>query len=314
MGCQAPAAPPPQNIAVQNAVPSTPTQPVVVYPSDIPKPLPDPSAQEPPPPAFDDPPLVDQRLPEEAWFVSTYNRVGRPRIAVFVNRTLDGQIVGEENTPTYTSETVRTATTGVDVQSSQGSGSGSYYYSQNQQSSGQFKSNGPGEYHETTSVYLQPGQYDDAALRSLDYVEMESLITDWMRAEGQVTLISPGFVRGHLSNDQINDLQNGKASALDELVKATGADVFVQIEARPVKRGDQLMVLLVAEAINVRGGEILAQASVEMPTPVDRYALNNYTRFLARKLMHEMANTWTAAPVPAPAGAPAPQTPPATRP
>src|SRR5262245_57145379 len=32
---------------------------------------------------FDDPPLVTQRPPEQRAFVDAYNRVGRPRIAVF---------------------------------------------------------------------------------------------------------------------------------------------------------------------------------------------------------------------------------------
>lgn len=39
-----------------------------------------------PPPPFDDAPLVNQAAPEQSAFVDTYNRVGRPRIAIAVER------------------------------------------------------------------------------------------------------------------------------------------------------------------------------------------------------------------------------------
>jgi hypothetical protein len=111
-------------------------------------------------------------------------------------------------------------------------------------------------------------------------------------------------------------VQAGKAAGLDAIVGAAQPDVLIQIQAHPTRRQDQLVVLLVAEATNIRGGESLAQASVEMPTPVDRIELNNYTRFLARKLMHEMGDTWAAAPAPPPASPATPSAPaaPATRP
>jgi len=310
-GCQAPAAPPPQNVPVQNPPPGLPA----VYPADVAKPMPEPTA-EPPPPEFNDVPLVDQRLPEEAWFVNIYNHVGRPRIAVFVNRTLDGSLVGGGDMPVSTTETVRRSTGGVEVQHSEGGGSSDLYHSEHQHQSESFKSTGPAEYHETTTVYLHPGQYDEAALQALDYTEIESLLSDWLHSGGQVTLISPGFIRSHLTDQQVQDVQAGKASGLDAVVGAAQPDVFIQVQAHPTKRQDQLVVLLIAEAINIRGGESLAHASVEMPTPVDRIELNNYTRFLARKLMHEMGGTWSSAPPPAPPGAPAapPTAPPAALP
>lgn len=42
---------------------------------------------------LNDPPLVTQHPPEEPAFVEAYNHVGRPRIAVFVNRTPDGALI-----------------------------------------------------------------------------------------------------------------------------------------------------------------------------------------------------------------------------
>jgi len=113
-----------------------------------------------------------------------------------------------------------------------------------------------------------------------------------------VTLLSPSFIRSRLDAPQVQELQSGKPQGLNDLNHATQADVLIQFQAHPVRRQGNLVVLLVGEAVNIRGGESLSHASVEMPTPIDRYALNNYTRFLARKLIHGMEQTWQSAPPP----------------
>jgi hypothetical protein len=268
--------------------------PAPVYPVGAIKPMP-PQEPEPPGPEYNDAPIVEQPLPEEAWFVGTYNHVGRPRIAVFVNRSLDGSLIGDSGEPVVTEETSQGATGSVNIQHNDASEYYGYWYGAHGHSSDQFSTTGPAEYHETTTVYLHPGQYDAASMAQLDYEEMESLLSEWIGCNGQVTLVSPGFIRSHLSDQDVAALQAGKSSGLEALSKGTNADVLIQITAHPVERQGQVVVLLVAEAINVRGGESLAHASVEMPTPVDRYTLNNYTRFLARKVIHDMTNTWEAA-------------------
>lgn len=48
------------------------------------KPLPDQSRNDVPPPPFQDAPLVSQEAPETSQFVSAYNKVGNPRILVWV--------------------------------------------------------------------------------------------------------------------------------------------------------------------------------------------------------------------------------------
>ena len=55
------------------------------------KPISDPNASIQP--AYDDPPLISQQLPEEPRFVQAYIAVGRPRIMIFVNHTLDGNLL-----------------------------------------------------------------------------------------------------------------------------------------------------------------------------------------------------------------------------
>jgi hypothetical protein len=54
------------------------------------KPLPGQSPTEIPPPSFNDAPLVSQDAPETARFVEAYNKVGRPRLVVWVTGTPTG--------------------------------------------------------------------------------------------------------------------------------------------------------------------------------------------------------------------------------
>jgi hypothetical protein len=84
-------------------------------------------------------------------------------------------------------------------------------------------------------------------------------------------------------------------------------------------------VRLVANASNLKGGESLARAVVDVPPPLEKTKLNNYTRFVARKLMRDMTAAWTQFGGPPPESAPggpppqpqenvAPPLPPATQP
>jgi hypothetical protein len=67
-------------------------------------------------------------------------------------------------------------------------------------------------------------------------------------------------------------------------------------------------VRLVGEALNVKGGQQVARAVVDVPPPLEKATLNRYTRFMARKLMMDMTQTWTSAegPTTRPPAAPAP--------
>jgi len=300
-GCAAP-----PDIPVSQA-PTPP--PSAYYPGDIPKPIPDPSLQVPTP-AFNDPPLVDQSLPEEAWFVNAYNQVGHPHIAVYVNRSLDGAMIGEADIPLTTVETVKRSTGQLEVDRSQASSFGGWYGGGQQSSTDHFKSNGPAEYHESTSVWLHPGEFDENQLGPLDYIQIENLTTDWFRAGGRVTVLAPGWIRGQITATQAADLQQGRISALQPLQTA-GADILVQVQSHAARREGQLVLLVVAEAINVKGGESLGHVSLELPTPLDRYEINNATRYMVRKLMQDMVGSWTTGPsTPPPGVTPSSGTPP----
>src|SRR5688572_12927709 len=85
--------PPPQDVPV----PLGPGE-GAVRTEDRGKPMPGPdvdaySPADLPPPPFNDVPLVYQETPEQQVFVDAYNRVGRPRLVVFVNRTLQGELI-----------------------------------------------------------------------------------------------------------------------------------------------------------------------------------------------------------------------------
>lgn len=221
------------------------------------KPLPgsdEPVAHGPTP--FYDEPLVVDTPPEAKAFVDTYRQVGKPRIVVFVNRGLDGQILPV-----------------ID----------------------------PGKYTTSKEVYLRPGQYDDARARQIDYEMMEVLLADWMSADNKVTIISPTTVHRELSEQEQRDLQAGKPNALNEVGKRLDADVLIQVQAKPTKQTVEggLEVRVIAEAINIKGGESLARGAVDVVPPLDKVQTNRATRFLARKLMDGMTTTWSAPATPA---------------
>src|SRR5438552_4510123 len=82
MGCAQ--SPPPPRVMVPPADHGL-TPPIRL--EESPRPMPrDVYETQLPPPPFEDAPLVSQPTPEQSSFVDTYNRVGRPRIAVIVDR------------------------------------------------------------------------------------------------------------------------------------------------------------------------------------------------------------------------------------
>jgi hypothetical protein len=266
------------------------------------KPLPPPRAQEAyVPPPFEDVPLVNQQTPEQPAFVNAYRKVGAPRIVIFVNRTLEGSIVPvNENDPLLSVERTQRSTTGVDVDRRDTYTRDSRFSTRTDERSDRFQSTGPGEYRDTTNVYLRPGQYDEIAAKSLDYEAMELTLTDWLSCNGQVTIISPTMARQRLSDEQVKQLQAGRPQVMSEIVQQLGADILIQAQARPTRQTREgLEVRMLVEALNVKGGERIASAWVDVPPPLEKTTINRYTRFLARKLMDGMLGAWSAPPPPA---------------
>lgn len=281
------------------------------------KPLPQPElGNELPPPVFDDSPLVSQRLPEERAFVGAYEQVGKPRILIFVNRTLEGQIVPvNPDEPLATVEHKAQASGAITVDSSHSSGSYGTWYDSHHDSSSHFQSTGPANFSETTSVYLHPGEYDEAAAKSLDYEALENVLTDWLSAGGKVGIVSPTMARQRLTEEQVKDLQSNRPRMLGEVARQLDADILIQVQAHPTHQTQEgLEIRLIAEAINVRGGESIARALVDVPPPLDKPKINKYTRFLSRKLMDGMIGSWESFAGRPESAPPAPATQPAAEP
>lgn len=301
IGCSSP--PPPPRVAV----PLSPEDGGQVKSYPHLRPLREPTAQELlPPPAFDDAPLVNQAVPEESAYVNAYNRVDRPRIVVFVNRTIEGQIIPVDERKTIAGvEVTRDTNAAVEVQRSDSSRGWN-----GSRSSDNFKTSGPARLRETAEVYLAPGQYDEMQAKSIDYQAIELQLADTLGASGKVTLVSPMMARQRLSDEEVKDLQSGRPTMLREIAEKLDADVLIQAQARPTKQTDEgLEVRILVEAINTRGGESVARAFVDVPPPLDKTTINKYSRYLARKTMVGLANAWSMmASTPADARPPTPTT------
>ena len=278
-----------------------------VYRHDDMRPLPPPvrrSGYDAPP--FDDPPLITQQLPEAPAFVDAYQAVGRPRMTVFMNRTMEGQLIPvNPQQPLASIEYRRQATTGMSIERTERRTNERGYRYDTRDSTDRFETTGPAEYRESLEVYLPPGEYDEATARSLDYEAMENTLTDWLAAGGRVTMVSPSMARQRLTDEQLKELQEGRPKVLSEIAEQLNADILVQVQARPTRQSrERLEIRVIAEAINTRGGQSIGRAFVDVPLPLEKTQINYYTRYLARKLMDDMTGSWSS---PQPQAAP-PQT------
>lgn len=250
-----------------------------------------------PPPSFDDQPLVTEAVPEQSMYVDAYNRVGQPRVAVFVNRTVEGHILPvDERRVTGGTNITRESTGAVDVETRRSSGSYDRWAGdRSSEETGRFKTEGPAKVSESTETYLAAGQYDDVQAKSIDYEAIELALADTLAANGKVTLISPMMARQRLSDEEVKELQAGRPQVLREVAEKLDADVLIQVQARPTKQTSEgLGVRILVEAINTRGGESIGRSYVDVPPPLDKPTINRYTRFLARKTMYELAGSWNA--------------------
>ncbi|MBC7785678.1 MAG: hypothetical protein H7144_17755 [Burkholderiales bacterium] len=270
------------------------------------KPLPPPEMPHYQPP-FTDEPLITQVPPEQAVFVDAYAQVGRPRISLFVNRSLEGQII-PTNAGGRVAGVQNTRETDGAIKMESTRGRVDQWGRPIDERTDRFETQGPARVTDRTEVYLAPGQYDEVAAKRVDYDAIENILTDWLAAGGKVSMIS-----AKLSEAQIKDLQKGRRNVLNELSKDNQVDVLIQVQAHATRQTERgLEVRLVAEAINTQGGESIGRAVVDLPPPLEKRAINEYTRFLARKLMYDMSRTWSN-PAPAPRTG-ASQAPPTTQP
>ncbi len=282
-----------QDAPPQSAVPINPGEGYVPHDAP-PKPMPDSATNDQPGPGpYDDSAILQQRLPQEQEFLDAYVKVHTPRIAVYVNRTLTGQMIPPNpGGPTETDERTQHSTGGVNVTNSQFNEHDDAYSHDVQSGRTHFQSNGPAEYTETTTHYVAPSDIDEADARSLDYDALEKILTDWMSCDGRVHMISSDYIAAQMSPADLQAMSEGKAPALTNLGDKVGADVLIQVQAHPTRQSGALQIRLVAQAINVRGGDLIGTAVVDVPLPLDKPRINTYTRFIAAKLMDGMSGAW----------------------
>lgn len=249
-----------------------------------------------PPPAFEDVPLITQGTPEEPAFVDAYAKVGRPRLVVFVNRTVEGQIIPVNDRTVLSGEERRLETRGnVDIQSSRSTDVYGRGRDRTIESTGSLKSDGPSSVTDTFEKYLVPGEYDETQAKSIDYQAIELALADTLAANGKVTLVSPMMARQRLSDEEVKELQDGRPQVLREIAEKLDADVLIQVQAKPTKQtSNGLGIRVLVEAINTRGGESVARSYVDIDPPLDKPTINRYTRFLARKVMYNLSGSWNA--------------------
>jgi len=282
----------------QAAVPVNPGDNYVPHQA-APKPLPD-SATNPPGEAgagpYNDEPILQQRLAEEQYFLEAYNRVDQPRLVIYVNRTLAGQVIPPNpGGPVQTEEHTQSSSGAVTASNSDYTEHEDAYGRDVEHGRSSFSSNGPAEYTETNTTYLPPSDVDEADVHSLDYDAIEKILSDWMSCGGRVHMISPDYLAAQLGPADMEALSQGKPVAMNDLAQKVGADVLIQVQAHPTRQTDGAMeIRLVAEAMNVRGGDQIGVAVVDVPLPLEKTRINEYTRFIAGKLMVGMAGAWDA--------------------
>lgn len=274
-----------------------------------------------------DPPIYDQPIPPEAGpFVQAYNAVGRPKIVVFVNRTLEGAVMPttEERIISGRREIIE-AEGEIDIQQRETSGGirerggyrGGSYREHQTDREGSFSTTGPARLERRSEVYLPPSEYDEIWAKRVDYAALENALADALAVRGEVSILSPRLVRQRLTPQEVAELEAGRPAVLEGLAERLGADVLVHVQALPTAQTDRgLDLRIVAEALNTMDAASVGRANADFHPPMSAARLDAVSRYLARRLMDDMTGAWVVPADQLPPDSPqtAPATPPTTRP
>jgi hypothetical protein len=138
----------------------------------------------------------------------------------------------------------------------------------------------------------------DAQAGAADSTVIENTLTDLLACQGAVEIVSPTTVRQRLADAQARDGQANRLQAMRDVAQQLDTDVLVNVTAQPARQapgGGAAEVRLVGEAVNVKGGQQIGRAVVDVPPPPEKEALTRSTRSVARKLMADMTQNWTMA-------------------
>jgi hypothetical protein len=272
---------------------------------------------------LDDAPLMDVPPPEAGPFVEAYNAVGRPKIVVFVNRTLEGALMPMTQEQVLSGRRHVIETTGAaDIRRTERTDTfeeGSNYYRQRYgerhiERDNSLTTTGPTRIEERSESYIPPTEYDEIWAKRVDYAALENALADAMGVRGEVTVMSPQVVRQRLTAEEVAALEAGRPAVLDGLAERLGADILIHVQARPTAQTvNGLDLRIVAEAINTVGGESVGRANADFPGPMSAARLDRVSRYLGRRLMDDMTGAWLV-PLPADEGQGPTTQPPSTQP
>jgi len=248
-------------------------------------------------------------IENEDAFVAAYARRS-PRIMVFVNRTLQGESLPKDAMETILQkQEVQSSTGAVNVASSSnttgggqsstvvfgGSSASNTNINTNQASS--FTSGGPAEYSHTTYWKKPTDQRDAFGATADDYGMIESSLVEYFDNSGKVRVQDSDAAREKLSREQILRIENGDPKANELLKTELQTDVLIRVTATPTTQSaNGPAIRLIAKAIGTTDARNLGNATVDMPMPMTKQNINVYTRYLASKLMGQMAQKWRLPP------------------
>lgn len=222
-------------------------------------------------------------LPEAPDFTKAYARVGSPRIAVIVNRTLEGAGIAADAGPTaYLRPADERGRARVPVRD---------YWSSQQPARVRWQDQ-PGEARGADDrAYLRPGQYTEAQARAVNLAAVEAALESWLAPDANIRIVSANTIRRRLSDEKLRDLESGRPDVLAELARE--ADVLIQVQARPTRHvAGELEVSFTATAMNTRDGRLLSRAAVDYVGPVDGARAERVARALAGGIMEGLTQVW----------------------
>jgi hypothetical protein len=257
--------------------------------------------------------ITHQALPEEENFVKAYEAARSPRIMVFVNRTIQGDILPKDNLEELIKvEDTQSSTGAVKVNSQNGTNDNSTSNSavggydpsasntvtnSNTSRSNSFETgNANGAvYQHTTTIKTDappPSKYDSIGASRTDYEAIELSLMNYMTGPG-VDIRDSDILRSKLDREQELRLENNDRGVLPLLKQEFQTDVLIQVAATPTSHASVgQAVRMLAKAIRTTDGRVLASDYQDLPLPLTKTVINVFTRRIAQNLMVGMANVW----------------------
>ncbi len=249
----------------------------------------------------------------EIKYVNAYLQRRMPRMMVFVNRTITGEILPKEGLEELIRvEEKQSATGAVKVASDKsqstnsnsasaaagwpGSAASASNTVTQKNDKNSFESSGPAEYSRTTSVKVAPDKLDENGARREDYDMIELSLVDYMDAGGKVNVLDSEAARAKLDREKILRIENSDPAAIRLLNTELQTDILIQVKASPTKQsqwGDKA-VRLNAKAVSVTDGRYMGAVFVDMPLPMTKTNINVFTRYLAGKMMDQLTKKWAS--------------------